>query len=278
MKKTLFLFSLSAFSLTALCSQALAQRPAWVAGNFPERSNSSYYFKVVQGEGVSLSEARHNAITVLVGDLSNGKGVNVSSKDVSEAIAKTEDGSYRESSTQVFSYTIQRDAFKAAFDVVDVYQEGRNCWVLFEVAFDPSRAKFDKIEFTTKYGAHGLWRSMIIPGWGQMHKGSTVKGVVILVGEVALIGTTVYLESMRSDNFRKSQETTNLTIIKEYRNRADSWALYRNVALGAAVGLYAYNLVDAIVAPGAKRVVVRRYAFAPVVTPEYAGVGVMIRF
>ena len=54
----------------------------------------------------------------------------------------------------------------------------------------------------------------------------------------------------RADNMRKSQETTNISIVKEYRNRADKWELYRNISIGAAAGVYLWNVLDAALARG----------------------------
>jgi hypothetical protein len=62
----------------------------------------------------------------------------------------------------------------------------------------------------------------------------------------------------RSDNTRLSQETTNINIVKEYRDRADTWALRRNICIGAAVGIYAWNVLDAALAKGKIR-----YAWIP---------------
>jgi hypothetical protein len=278
----------------ALCAHSLwAQRvagrserpqPAWVTGGM-ESGNSTFSYMVVKDEGKNLEPLKAGRLNSLASYLEQSNNITGTiSKDVQleSSIAK----GFDQTTTYQLSFQTEPQVVRFSSKMVDdyweyvVYPDGSQMYayyVLYAVS-NSANPHFDDVSFSRKYGAHGLWRSTIVPGWGQMHKGSTVKGVVILVGEAALIGTTVYLESMRSDNFRKSQETTNLTIIKEFRNRADSWALYRNVALGAAIGLYAYNLVDAIVAPGAKRVIVKRYAFAPVVTPEYAGVGVMIRF
>jgi hypothetical protein len=263
-------------------------KPQWVS-NLPKSGNESYKFVEVTGMGGTLRDAELACIDKLSTDESLIRRIDITKVADIDRITNQSitNGKIRETTTannkvnlQIKGHTIQLQA-----NLVDEYTEmvtinGRQQYkvtALYMIALQSSPT-FDAVDLSTKYGIRGLWRSVIVPGWGQMHKGSTAKGVVILVGEAALIGGIVYFESMRADNFRKSQETTNLTIIKEYRNRADSWALYRNVALGAAIGLYAYNLVDAIVAPGAKRVVVKRYAFAPVVTPEYAGLGLNIQF
>ena len=57
---------------------------------------------------------------------------------------------------------------------------------------------------------------------------------------------------------RKSRETTNLTIVREYRSRADDWAVLRNVSIGAVAGVYLWNVLDAALAKGKIR-----YAWIP---------------
>ena len=63
--------------------------------------------------------------------------------------------------------------------------------------------------------------------------------------------------------------------IKTYSTKADHFATARNICIGAAAALYVYNLIDAIAAPGARRIAVRRrnsngqtYSFVPAVMPD----------
>ena len=78
----------------------------------------------------------------------------------------------------------------------------------------------------------------------------TGKGVFFLSAEVVAVSTIAVFEIKRSDNMRKSQETTSMTITKEYRDRADKWALMRNAAIGVAGGIYVWNVLDAALAKG----------------------------
>lgn len=51
-----------------------------------------------------------------------------------------------------------------------------------------------------------MMRSLIVPGWGQMYKGSTVKGLCILGGEVALAAGIIVSENLRSSYVKKMHE------------------------------------------------------------------------
>jgi hypothetical protein len=227
----------------------------WVDGVFPPK-RGDFEYRVARGEGATLSDARSDAFNGLLEDLGNKAGVTVNSQTLAEIRSNLnyEAGSenYQESSASVTTHRIDREGFKASFTKVSEYYEyvrGRYLlWELYEVS---SGKEFKAIipEYTTRYGASALWRS-IVPGWGQFYKGKTGKGIMFLASEALLVTAAVYCEVQRSDNFRKSQESTNMTIVKEYRNRTDSWELNRNIVIGTAAGVYVWNLLDAALARG----------------------------
>lgn len=112
-----------------------------------------------------------------------------------------------------------------------------------------------------------------------MYKGSMVKGGCILGGEIALVAALISAESMRASYVKKMKE--NPRQLKLYNTKADQWENIRNVCIGGAAALYVYNLIDAIVAPGARRVVVRKqktFALLPLVAPDYQGISLVFNF
>ena len=131
---------------------------------------------------------------------------------------------------------------------------------------------FDNITVTDSYGARGLWRSAIVPGWGQFHKGANLKGGLILGGCAALAAGIVFTENQRSDYVRKIGKTHSAELKRTYATKRDHFATGRNICIGAIAALYVYNLIDAVAAPGARRIVVHprsggrgTYAFAPTI-------------
>ncbi|MDE7073446.1 MAG: hypothetical protein K2O69_00095, partial [Odoribacter sp.] len=156
--------------LTALCGRAYSQCPPWMRGDMPQQSNASYYFKVTRGEGHTQAEARNNALLELVGELSRSQGVIIKGQDILETLSESCNDSYNETTRQQSFYRFETEGFNACFDVMDEYYEGNTCWLLFEVAYDPKKVRFDKVEFTTDYKGSAFWRSLIVPGWGQMYK------------------------------------------------------------------------------------------------------------
>ena len=245
-------------------SNSHSERLPWVNGKFPPKKGAFEYL-VSRGEGQSLKDARNDALNSLLIDLGNKAGVTVNSQTIAEIksnLSYNGATDYSESSSSVSTYKIEREGFKASFSEAGEYYEyvGGNyqLWKLYEISTSGGDFKAYVPEYTTHYGLSAGWRSAIIPGWGQFHKKKTGKGVFFLSVEVVAASSAVYFESKRSDNMRKSQETTNLSIIKEYRDRADNWSLYRNIAIGAAAGVYVWNVLDAALAKGKLR-----YAWIP---------------
>ena len=129
--------------------------------------------------------------------------------------------------------------------------------ILYQVIAPNSPTDFETTYTTTQYGVHGLWRSMIVPGWGQFHKGSKAKGAMFLGGTAALAGGMVYCQSRITNSRNLAAQTYNPEHLRIYSRRISNFSTARNVCIGATVALYIWNLVDAVVAPGARRVVVK---------------------
>lgn len=129
--------------------------------------------------------------------------------------------------------------------------------ILYQVIAPNSMMDFETTYTTTQYGVYGLWRSMIVPGWGQFHKGSKAKGAMFLGGTAALAGGMVYCQSRITNSRNLAAQTYNPEHLRIYSRRISNFCMARNVCIGATVALYVWNLVDAVVAPGARRVVVK---------------------
>lgn len=69
----------------------------------------------------------------------------------------------------------------------------------------------------------------------------------------------------------------------EYNSRADSWETGRNICIGAAAALYVYNIIDAFVSDGAKRVLVKgknnsNFSFVPYLDIKSSGISMRLNF
>lgn len=253
MRKLILILCLITFSFQAHADN----RPPWMRGDMPERSNESYYFKVVQAEGSTQSEARHNAVLLLIGELARSQGVTITGRDIMQTLSENNNGKYSEKSSTQTLYNIETAGFKACFDVVDEYYDNKSCWVLFQVAHTPDKVSFDKVEFTINYKGSAIWRSVLVPGWGQMHKKSMGKGIAILTTQALSITGIFVCNNLSTSYYNKALAERNTTTREQYQDRSTSYRNIRNGFIAAASAIYVYNIIDAVAAKGSKRYKVR---------------------
>lgn len=269
-------------------------RPRWI-NNPPEPTNSSFRYETVTARASSLDAAREKCLAELIAGAGFRNGmVTVSNNNSTEELHQVWNNGRLTETYETNSRTstsAKGSETKLYVDNVAEYWERDKAGEyyvtrLFAKSELDRPPLFDNVELTSRYGARGLWRSMIIPGWGQFYKGSTVKGALILGGTAVLVGGIIFTENERASYVKKLRSTHNQSMIKSYRTKRDNYTTARNVCIGAAAALYVYNIIDAIVAPGATRAVVRNYgrdggvySFMPSVTAEGApGVTAVITF
>lgn len=259
-----------------------SHKPTWMH-SLPTPSNSSFFYVTETSVSPTLNDARNECFNSLLQSAGFEKGVSVKSdyetqESEHSVVINGKSNDVTESHFTANS-TIKGKEVKLQGVKIDEYWERRKdgkyfLTTLYARSQIDRSPNFDNIDLTTKYGARGLWRSAIVPGWGQFYKGSNLKGGLMLGGTVALIGGIIYTETMRQDYMNKIKKTHNTENIRTYKTRADNFATGRNICIGAVAALYVYNLVDAVVAPGARRIVVRKnkngsgYALLPSMTSD----------
>lgn len=240
--------------LIGFSGQALAdKRPPWMRGIFPEQSNQSYYLKVAQGYGKNPYEARQNAIIGLIGDIARSKGITVQGSDIMKTLSESRNGKLSEQTSLQSSYHLNFETFDTAFEIVDEYADKKGYYLFFQVAHDPKQVTFDRIELTTDYKGSALWRSAIIPGWGQMYKRSMAKGITILALEAVSVIGIVVCHNQSNSYYNKALIERNMNLREAYQDKSTTYRNIRNGCIAAAGAIYIWNIVDALVAQGAKR-------------------------
>lgn len=235
----------------------------WVNGNLPSNS-INYNYKVVQGDGSSLSDAQNQAVEDLIFQLGSEQGFSVTS----EAIIKTQ--SLIKNNKEDYSMDFQdkteisQDEFKATFTKVDEYFEkdkdlnGNDIyrtWQLY-VTGTSANENVPKINYSTKYSMNDAgYRSLIVPGWGQFYKKKNTKGLLFLVGAAGSLGGFIVANNKHSYNMNRSRETNNIDLKKQYVQKAGDFTTIKNITLGAAVGLWVWNVIDATSTEGATKYV-----------------------
>lgn len=240
-------------------------KPEWVASRLPKPSNSSFYYQKIETNHAQLDEAREAAL-ISLSTFVKQKNTIVGG---SESEISFGDGGERESYT--FRYQVKGEEIVINSQRLDEYWEyvtypngtaEYRLYTLFAISAPNQMGSFDRVTFSHRYGARGFVRSLVVPGWGQLHKGQTAKGALILGGEVLLGVGIILTESERSSYSKKIGRTQNVTHIRDYRRKMDNYETARNICIGGAAALYIYSLVDAIASDGRKRTVVGRNKLA----------------
>lgn len=247
------------------------------------RTNTTYYFKIVKISAKDLDVARGQRVNQL--GVSIGTRNQLSGKALTEIEnVKGDNPSSKETFRLVFGNDIESDVFYARF--IDEYWEytsypdgtrGYEYYALFAVSATSNAPIYDEFSTSTSYGFKPVVMSLI-PGWGQMYKGCTAKGITFLATEVAAIGGIIFTENERASYEAKMRSQPRFA--KQYKTKVDNYETARNCFIGAATAVYIYNLIDAIVAPGARRLIVKpsNLQFAPVVSRNFSGVSICYSF
>lgn len=237
-----------------------AEKPKWI-DNTPKELNYTYKFVEVESSGSTLESARADAKSRLQDDTQLQEGIRVYRRTKDNTTidkSRHNGGKIQESKSQHIEIETVVDGEK--FDLqavkVDEYVEKHNGFInlhtLFMVALCDNPV-FDRTYLTTSYGVAPVFMS-IIPGLGQWYKGSKVKGVCMFGAEAVAVAGIIFTDNQRASYVKKAKEHPKFAV--QYGNKADSWETGRNICIGVAAGIWIYNIVDAIVAKGARRVVV----------------------
>lgn len=273
------------FSVVLLCSLLLANaqgvnstKPRWV-GNPPRAEYSTFYFVEVSSDmSSSLAGARTSALEQLSANVARTDDITVAEiyTDKSQQQYSSSTG-VRGMGTDNYAFELHAEGTSAPIHSrrIDEYwtsvqRDGMNVLeyhAIYAVERKGQQADFSHISITNRYGMSGLWRSAIVPGWGQFHKGATLKGGIIIGGCAVLSGGIVFFDNQRGDYSRKITGTHDVTLIRSYATKRDHFATARNVCIGAAAALYVYNLIDAVSAAGARRIVIGKYSLMPSISP-----------
>lgn len=272
----ILLLLMPGLSLSARPRASEKIKPRWIH-DLPQLAGTTYSYEIVTSSGSSLEDARQKSLAEIISDAGLRNGVVVVSDYHSKESTQQRwiNGKLQEQ-IDFSSCTLSEAKGNEVKLFVESVAEYWECdahgkyYMTRLYARSESSPVFDDVEISTRYGLKGLWRSLIIPGWGQFHKGSTLKGGLILGGSAAIAAGIIATEQQRLQYTRKITLTHNELAKRTYATRADNLATGRNICIGALAALYVYNLIDALVAPGASYIIVKgnrqqaqTYAIAP---------------
>lgn len=256
---------------TVLCAQArgsLESIPSW-AKERPSSKYFTYYYGI--GQAKDIKQAKRQAISDVLITINQEGRIQLKSK-VESRLA--------ESSTQSSSGVktiIERDAIQEILTlgetsqiqglqmVEDYWREERTTsgneyqyWILMRLP-KSVYVETDLPFFTYNYGLAPVWRSVLVPGWGQYYKGHRKKGSWLLGSEAFLAAsffTFQHLSQSYSQSASNERDTDRRKFYNDWADRSYTISTLSGIAAGI---LYVYNVFDAVTTKGEKR-----YAIGPV--------------
>ena len=256
MKK--FILTISTLLLVGLIYSQKTNLPGklpWVNGNLPANS-INFNYKVVSGEGVSLTEAQNEAVRELVVDLSAEKGVTISSETLLKTQTLENDNNQSFSADYSRETKIEQEGFEVVFTRVDEYYEVNDgvfkTWRLYVI--NASSNSIPKINYTNSYSfSEAGFKSLIVPGWGQFHKKQNTKGVLFMLAGIGSLGSFLNANNQYNYNMNRSEETSNLDLRKEFVKKANDFTSIKNISLAAAAVTWIWSTIDATSTKGATK-------------------------
>ena len=264
MKRLAYMLIAIALFPLATMGQSYSQKekPFWADGYFREMKNS--YLEVVHAFGYNLKSARDQAVKEVISRRSMATGtsasVSISNNDISvkaghELIVKA------------------RIIEEYAMDNVD---GGYIVYLLVQTAKNPIY-EYETVNVTNEYPFSSR---VFVPGMAQLHKGSSTKGLLFIASEVVSVAGIVVSECLRTSYNSKYSSTHNVSARRDYASKADNMANIRNVCIAGAVAVYAWNVIDGIVAKGKRHIDVNDtyMRVSPYASMQSAGLTLSYRF
>jgi hypothetical protein len=294
MKKTA-LFTALMFINMGVFAQAYSElRPAWAKATPNPPAGANYFLGWGAGEGADEAAAYNAAwADALQKSLHELGAVGITQQDIDAVKAKGIDG------VVSFNKMKRRSLCQTEF-IRKPDGSGGKMYILIQVQRSVhgnddfygvdtrtcSDANFSQMlaaynsQQSGNYGSSLHAGRVFVPGMAQLYKGSTTKGIVFIASEVAFVGGIIVTESLRASYEAKINTTHSAKDKQTYIDNADNMSNIRNVMIGGAVAVYAWSLIDGIVAKGPKQLMLGSASlrFAPYATPQSGGVALSLNF
>jgi len=227
-----------------LCICLSAKQPDWIT-NVPE--SKYFYYYCGTGSSTSLDKSKEKAVGNVIFEIIKSGNITISGELEVLTSDFEENGKSHNSSEIVQDIMIEGESQNVygLRNVGDYWEEkrsGYNYWVLIRV---PKKASFASKPIYKSAKFAPIWRSALIPGWGQLYKQESVKGSFIMGSELALLSSSLFF-AYKGKDFADKEENEIFDMDKRetYRNNKDlAYSISMVSIIGASV-VYIYNLYD----------------------------------
>jgi len=261
-KKRLILFCALISFVSFIYAQSSNKKPEWAKSDYHVELKNSYLETIVVSSETTTDAMRQKAKKILTERRSLTTG---------ERAIFGDGETQSQSGLTVYS--------KLKGEYIDYEKEIG--YFLFQTLKNPSY-KYENIEFTNEYS---FSPRVFVPGMAQLYKGSATKGILFIAGHAAGIGGIVACEGLRASYQSKINTTHNVKDRQSYINNADNMQNLRNGFIAGTALLYAWNIIDGIVAKGKTHIVIqddKRLSITPYIAPiqgeMFSGVSLSFNF
>lgn len=213
-----------------------------------KRTNDSYSFKVFKTEDQSMTRLHEGRFYPLLKFLGDQNHVDINKM----ALDSLSNGPGEPYTYRIVFPDNGREATVWA-QRVDVYSTVDNntlgdpvfeYYQLYAVSEKDTEALFDRFEVKERSRGSAALMTALVPGAGQIYKGHTFKGGVILGSEIAL--GAVALSAHKKSLYYRDMVASGIPNTDSWRSKEIGMRRLRNASLIAMGGIWAFGLYDAL--------------------------------
>jgi len=225
-------------------------RPDWINIQLTSESGLFQYYR---GESTGSDEAEvfRSALITAFERASSLRGGEISTK-LKEVISNSGLEGMRSTELVAVPFWYKNASIvehHTEIEIVDNHQE----YTTFILLRIPSDVDSPISPRNPTYGFGPVWRSALLPGWGQRYKGETRKGIYILSSTLTA-GAVTFISFYFSDSYARKAENErdidNRRFYNDWSTRSHTMGIISGLIAG---GLYGYNIFDALTNPGVKK-------------------------
>ena len=237
-------------------------KPSWAIE--PPTGKYFIYYSGIGTSSTSLADAKKQAIANVLSEINMEENILITS-ELQTRISEKSEKINGELKTSLIDEAIQEVIAKGGPSIIEnltkdeeYWQKIKNLdgisyeyWLLMKIP----KPEYDNLDLRMKqgYGKTPVWKSVIVPGWGQFHKGEPKKGRRFLISETVFV-STFFISNYYSHNYSRKAENERDYDRRKYYNDWSNRAFGIGTVSGIIAGaIHVYNIFDSITAKGAKK-------------------------
>lgn len=257
-----FIYVLLCFTLiTNIYSQPLIDKsasaqPSWLT-EIP-KGKYYYYFSGAASSNNSLDEAKEKAIISVLSEIVMSREVTIESKITlfdqetnDELISRVTNEIKLSGKSSSISGLKKEEEYwesKKSGNVI-VY----SYWILMKIPKEKYiGVDLSDLELKNSYGITPILKSAIIPGWGQIHKKETKKGIIFLTGFVTTLTSGIITNNISHSFTEDAKNANGAEWINYYNDLSNQYYITSMISFVISGAIYGYNIFDSISSKGAK--------------------------